>query len=263
MSTRVSFNKYHGTGNDFIIIDNRNGGVTPDTKLFAHWCDRRFGIGADGVILLVDHTEQPFAMDYYNADGMPGSMCGNGGRCFASYLASLDLIDNEVTFMAYDGPHKATISDNMVSLQMADVALVQDNDTHYVIDTGSPHYITFVEELDKLNVQEKGAAIRNAEPFKADGINVNFVEAGGGDTIRVRTYERGVEAETQSCGTGVVACALAQHVRTKGASGNSIVVQVQGGELNVRFEVVDSGYREIYLEGPATHVYSGTITVKQ
>src|SRR3546814_455488 len=210
--TQISFSKYQGAGNDFIIIDDRSGRICPDVELFSNWCNRRFGIGADGVMLVRNHSELDFEMLYFNADGREGSMCGNGGRCIAAFARELGITGTESRFMAVDGPHRARISDGEVSLEMKDVSRVEENEGDYILDTGSPHFIRITNQLTNLDVIGEGRAIRYNDRFREEGINVNFVEPVG-QRYAVRTYERGVEDETFACGTGVTAVALAMAVK--------------------------------------------------
>ena len=206
----MTFHKYQGTGNDFIIIDNRNY-IFPkkNSSLIASLCDRHFGIGADGLILLEDHKTVDFSMIYFNADGHESTMCGNGGRCIVAFAKQLDLIKNETTFDAVDGLHYATIENGIVSLKMIDVKSIELSNTHSFLNTGSPHHINFSENIDTINVKELGAKIRYGAPYFKEGTNVNFAEKTSDNSFKVRTYERGVEDETLACGTGAVASAIA------------------------------------------------------
>ncbi|MBC8464071.1 MAG: diaminopimelate epimerase [Bacteroidetes bacterium] len=254
----LEFYKYQGTGNDFVVIDDRqNAFDTNDQERIAFLCNRRMGVGADGLMLLRQHSEVDFEMLYFNADGKEGSMCGNGGRCIVDFAHQLGMIKEQTTFMAVDGLHEAKWSDELVALKMIDVAVVEQNDNHAFLDTGSPHYVQFVSDLSKIDVVKEGSAIRYNERFKAEGTNVNFAEIQAG-SCTVRTYERGVEAETLACGTGVTAVAIAAHAMQKGLS-NPLTINVEGGLLKVSFESSDGVYSNVWLEGPATQVYKGTI----
>ncbi|HEX3385259.1 MAG TPA: diaminopimelate epimerase, partial [Mucilaginibacter sp.] len=247
---------------DFILVDNRKNAVNhQNPKLIACLCDRRFGIGGDGIMFLQNKTGYDFEMGYYNSDGQPSSMCGNGGRCIVAFAKFLGIIDSETNFLAVDGPHHAKISasGDWVSLQMIDVNEIRCDGEAYVLDTGSPHYIQLVTGLKDKDVYYDGHAIRNNETYKAKGINVNFVEPIE-EGYFVRTFERGVEAETYACGTGVtaVALAMAKHKRQTGALNTPI--KVLGGDLNIRFETDDSvHFKNIFLEGPAVQVFDGEI----
>lgn len=257
-----TFYKYQGTGNDFIIIDNRS--LTLDksnNKNIAKLCDRRFGIGADGFILLEDHPEVDFRMVYYNADGNESSMCGNGGRCITAFAKFLGIVENEAIFEAIDGIHNAEMIDKgLVRLQMQDVSLVEKHANHMFIDTGSPHHIEFVDDVSTFNVKSNGARIRYGAPYNEVGSNVNFVKQLSEDTFAVRTYERGVEDETLSCGTGVTAVAIAMH-NAKKTNSNEIVLQTQGGQLQVSFETFNNElYQNIWLIGPAVQVFKGELS---
>jgi diaminopimelate epimerase len=257
----LNFYKYQGAGNDFVLIDNRN--AIFDAKnypLIAQLCNRRFGIGADGLMLLQNTTSYDFEMLYYNADGRPGSMCGNGGRCIVAFAKHLGIINQETNFLAVDGPHFATINPNggEVTLQMIDVdSVIRDNDA-YVLNTGSPHYVTILTDINNLNVFELGKAIRNHPNYISQGINVNFVEDKKKHLL-VRTYERGVEGETLACGTGATAAALAFAIENKMIGHNNISVKVMGGQLNILFNYDGITFTQVFLEGQANLVFSGTL----
>ena len=254
----IPFRKYQGTGNDFILIDNRQQVFNKNnTTQVAAMCDRRFGIGADGLILLENHDRLDFHMVYYNSDGNPSSMCGNGGRCIVHFARELGVITGTAHFMAVDGEHRATITNNQVSLQMQDVATVQIKDNACFLNTGSPHHVTQVEavmELPNSEVHKTGRAIRN-QVYGQAGANVNFVTEQD-DFFQVRTYERGVEAETLSCGTGVTAVALAVHY-LKQTTSTQVKLETRGGMLSVQFTPTNNGYKDVYLIGPATFVFQG------
>jgi diaminopimelate epimerase len=258
----INFDKYEGTGNDFVMIDNRNNFFPKnDINLIAHLCDRRFGIGADGLILLENDTESDFKMVYYNSDGNESTMCGNGGRCLVAFAKKLKIIDNSSSFMAIDGLHHATISDdNIVSLQMKDVDSINSQPNYSFLDTGSPHHIEMVSTISNLDVKSQGAAIRYSSLYGSAGANVNFVEQISDDTFSIRTYERGVEDETLSCGTGATAAAIAMNFNRKTIS-NSIKINVQGGKLEVSFDKNDSHYYNVFLKGPASFVFQGKINI--
>lgn len=256
---KYTFYKYQGTGNDFVMIDNRDEHFDKtNTKLVAQFCDRRFGIGADGLILLENDADVDFKMVYYNADGNESSMCGNGGRCLVAFAQQLGVIANQATFMAIDGLHHATIENGIVELQMQDVTEVKINKDHVFLDTGSPHYVQFKEGLASLEVKEEGAKIRYNDVFKENGTNVNFVQKDSDSQFSVRTYERGVEDETLSCGTGVTAVALAMHYIGE-TEKNNVALQTQGGLLNVKFVKTKGAYKDVWLIGPATFVFKGEI----
>jgi diaminopimelate epimerase len=256
----VTFYKYQGTGNDFIMIDNRE--LIFDTNnysLIGRLCERRMGIGADGLILLQNREGYDFEMVYYNADGRPGSMCGNGGRCTVQFARLLGIISNQAFFLAADGDHYATIDSNgLVSLKMNDVTQVETGADYYYLNTGSPHYVQFVDALEQLDVFAEGKSIRYNDRFKAEGTNVNFAQIPPEPHLFVRTYERGVEDETFSCGTGVTATALAASYQ--GAT-SPVSIRTLGGNLQVAFEATATGFTNIYLIGPAQHVFTGTIEV--
>ena len=251
----IEFYKYQGTGNDFIMIDDREKEFDiTDNDLIAALCERRMGIGADGLILLREHDTLDFEMIYFNADGKQSSMCGNGGRCIIAFAQMLEMIEDETTFMAIDGEHKGRLMDDGIYLQMQDVKKIEGVGDGLVLNTGSPHYIEMVDELDYIDVDKQGRKIRNSAPFKKDGINVNFVL--DASELQVRTYERGVEAETLSCGTGVVATAIAMHYANC-IEETLVNVKTKGGELTVSFEEFNGGYRNIWLSGEASMVFAG------
>ncbi len=253
----IPFSKYQGTGNDFIIIDNRSSFFSKnDTKLIALMCDRKFGIGADGLMLLEKHPSLDFRMIYYNADGNESSMCGNGGRCLVAFAKAQNVIKNSAIFEAIDGVHEASIEGDTVHLKMQDVREIQIEKDYTFLDTGSPHHIEVVDEIDTFDVRKEGAAIRYSNLYGSEGSNVNFIKQLQDNRFAVRTYERGVEDETLSCGTGVTAVAIAAHHRGL-STANQIALQVQGGELSVSFKKVDDGYTDIYLIGPAMYVFNG------
>lgn len=253
------FYKYQGTGNDFVMIDNRlQTFCKKDAKQIAFLCDRRFGIGADGLILLENHPDFDFKMVYYNADGNESSMCGNGGRCLVAFAKQLGVISENAVFEAIDGIHHATIINDVVRLQMQDVSTIEKHVNHVFLNTGSPHHVQFEENIEDFDIKTKGATIRYGDPYNEVGSNVNFVKKVSHQVFAVRTYERGVEDETLSCGTGVTAVALAMHALNETGE-NLITLQVQGGELQVSFDVENGAYKNIWLIGPATFVYQGTI----
>lgn len=254
----IPFYKYQGTGNDFVVIDNRNELVdSGDPELAKKLCDRKFGIGSDGLILIQNHSEYDFEMIFFNPDGSQ-SMCGNGSRCAVKFAQQIGIIQNDTTFLSTDGVHRATIEKDIVSLSMSDVKpeAIQTFGDHLTINTGSPHYVLFTSNLPDKDVKHEGAAIRYSETHKQHGINVNFVEKQADDTIAVRTYERGVEDETLSCGTGVTACAIA-HIIHGGHS--PVTIHTLGGDLNVSCEMNEGGAKQIFLTGPAMKVFEGTI----
>lgn len=255
----LSFYKYQGTGNDFVMIDNRAGGFPKNnTELVNRLCDRKFGIGADGLILLENDTEADFKMVYYNADGNQSTMCGNGGRCLVAFARFLGVIGHTTTFNAVDGLHYATIEEEVVSLQMIDVENIEGFNSHVFLNTGSPHHVQLVENLKEYDVYAHGKQIRYGAPYFEQGSNVNFVEKLSDDTFSVRTYERGVEDETLSCGTGVTAVALAMFY-THETQSKRVHLKTPGGDLTVTFEDWDAGFKNIFLIGKATFVFKGEI----
>ena len=257
----VKFYKYQGTGNDFILIDNRTYGLTKERAAIEKLCDRRFGIGADGLIYLQNKAGYDFEMVYFNSDGNESSMCGNGGRCLIQFARYMGIITTHCKFMAIDGEHEGQIFlDGTVSLKMKDVDAIENYNNDYVLNTGSPHYVQFANEVRNLKVVDEAQKIRYADRFKQEGINVNFVEKKSANELFVRTYERGVEGETLSCGTGVVASALA-FASKNGTLMNEVTIETPGGNLHVKFEPVGRGYRNIYLIGPAEKVFEGEVEI--
>ncbi len=260
---KIQFYKYQGAGNDFILLDNRENIYDEITSAQVNkLCNRHFGIGADGLMLLNKKDGYDFEMVYYNADGNLGSMCGNGGRCIVKFASMLGIKKREYNFLASDGAHTAEIEfERDVSLKMQDVNDVDFSLNNFLLNTGSPHYVKYVRNIAETDVVNEGRKIRNSKEFNADGINVNFVEVLSEDEIFVRTYERGVEDETLSCGTGITACALTAAHNDKGF--NRVEVKTNGGSLCVEFEKIsDTEFKDIWLRGPAEFVYSGEITVK-
>lgn len=264
MIMRVDFTKYHGTGNDFILIDNRKGLIVLDSCVRAsQWCHRRFGIGADGVILVEPSTKADFRMRYYNSDGRESSFCGNGGRCVVAFASSLGIISDKTHFEASDGIHRAEIfadskGEHMVSLKMADVQTIDKNGEAFILNTGSPHYVIISNKpVNEIDVVIEGRKIRNSEPYRASGINVNFVSCNNGE-FTLRTYERGVEDETWSCGTGTVAAALALAMAGK-TTNDTVTIHTPGGTLDVSFRRTGSIFTDIYLTGNAVSVFKGHI----
>jgi len=255
---KIQFYKYQGTGNDFIIIDNRTETFPKNNQaLISKMCDRRFGIGADGLLLLEKHSEVDFTMLYFNADGNLGSMCGNGGRCMVHFAKFLNIIKEKTVFEAIDGLHKATINNGVVSLKMSDVSKVAVSLDKVFLDTGSPHHVQLVAGLNTFDVEKEGAAIRFGT-YGKEGANINFVEEIANHTFAVRTYERGVEAETLSCGTGVTAVAIALYETDKTTS-NTITLNTKGGILEVTFNKTKEGcYSDVYLKGPTEQLFEGT-----
>ena len=258
---KIHFHKYQGTGNDFVILDNRKNhypGLT--ASHIRHICDRRFGIGGDGLMLLNEKHGFDFEMKYFNADGREGSMCGNGGRCLIKFAYELGIHRNEYHFTAADGLHEAEIdTDGTVSLKMQDVNKVSKFHGDYLLNTGSPHYVKMVTDVMNTDVFKKGRDIRYSKDFEKEGINVNFVEQlPDEDKILVRTYERGVEDETFSCGTGVTAAAIVCYHNENGF--NDVQVKTLGGTLTVEFDRLnDTHYNNVWLSGPADKVFEGTI----
>ena len=257
----INFFKYQGTGNDFIIIDNRENKISLNEFQIKYLCDRRFGIGADGLMLLKNHANLDFNMVYYNSDGNESTMCGNGGRCIVDFAKNLGIFAKETIFSAIDGIHKAKVNENdSISLKMQNVTNINIVNENYFLNTGSPHFVSFKEKVKEIDVYNRGKEIRYSKEFSPDGTNVNFVEIQE-DTIFVRTYERGVENETLSCGTGVTAAAISASLYSK-SKNNAYDITTIGGKLHVSFTKKDKNtFNNIWLTGPATMVFSGEIDI--
>jgi diaminopimelate epimerase len=262
---KLDFFKYQGAGNDFIIVDNRKNSFPKDnTTLIQQLCKRHFGIGSDGLILIEKSSTVDFYMEFYNPDGSQ-SFCGNGSRCAVLFVHHIGMIKKQCTFQSKNGENKAEIvSQDEVKLAMFDVKLnsIESLGNDWSINTGSPHYIQFQQSIDGIDIVPEAQKIRYNEQYKKQGINVNYVEVDHTleNTIKVRTYERGVEDETLACGTGVTACALAYNLAVNAAS-NVITVFAKGGQLTVSFEKDAQSFHSIFLQGPAKFVYKGEIDV--
>jgi diaminopimelate epimerase len=254
-----TFYKYHGAGNDFIVIDNRDMHFPADNiSYIERLCDRRFGIGADGLMLLQNAVNYDFEMRYFNSDGREASMCGNGGRCIVAFAHRLGIVGEHSSFIAVDGPHEAFLEpDGDVSLKMSDVSQVDIAGNEYFLDTGSPHFVRFVDSIEGLDVFAEGRAVRYSDRFREKGTNVNFV-CQDAMHLTVYTYERGVESETLACGTGITASALSAALRS-GIDKGLFTVTAKGGNLSVSFEKTESGFTDIWLKGPAAFVFNGKV----
>jgi diaminopimelate epimerase len=258
---KIKFQKYQGTGNDFIIINNESLNFPQKNhQLISRLCDRKLGIGSDGLILITPSESLDYEMVYFNSDGNLGSMCGNGARCSVKFAQNNNLIKNQTIFNAFDGNHSATIVDNQVFLSMKDVLDIKSFGKDLILNTGSPHYIQIIEELDSFDVFKQGKKIRNSSEFKKEGINVNFVKIISDSEFYVRTFERGVENETLSCGTGVTAVALAMYYSGITKLKN-LKINTNGGVLNVGFKPTDFGFEKIILSGNVELVYKGEFII--
>ena len=260
---KFNFDKYQAAGNDFIIIDNRSLIFPKDNaSIISQMCNRHMGIGADGLILVQNSTKGDFKMIYFNADGKPGSLCGNGSRCVFAFARSLNIVKNKGIFEAAGGLHFASVKkDNLVSLDMNDIVNFTKNGDSLFINAGSPHHLEFVDDVSKINVNAEGAAIRYGEPYLESGTNVNYIEMLNNDTFKVRTYERGVEKETLSCGTGAVAAGVGVHFMGLTQS-TRINIYALGGVLKTVFRSSLGRYTKIKLIGPAEFVFSGNFEIK-
>jgi diaminopimelate epimerase len=252
----IQFYKYQGTGNDFIMIDNREGEIQLSTQQVVYLCDRKFGIGSDGVVMIESHATEDFYMNFYNPDGSQ-SFCGNGSRCAVAFARQLGVVGNHGMFGAIDKAHAFVVNDHEIAIQMRDVEAVEWRENQCMVQTGSPHFIVVVDDPDEIDVALQGSAIRYSERFAKDGINVNFLRLGEGE-LWMRTYERGVEAETLSCGTGVTAAAIS--LAALQPLVGEVLVHTRGGDLRVKLErTLDGGYHDVWLCGPAKAVFQGTI----
>ena len=259
---KIEFHKYQGTGNDFILLDNLEGQYSSLTlSQIQFLCDRKFGVGADGLIKINANANSDFEVEYFNSDGSK-SFCGNGARCAVAFAETLGFSISETQFLAIDGLHTARKTGDLIALNMADVKHVQSAEKDFILHTGSPHYVKFVADLSLENVYTTGREIRYSEQFSKDGINVNLVEMQSDGSLKIATYERGVENETLSCGTGATACALVSSLMHNRIGSNNIKVAVKGGELQVKFINMDNAeFSEIQLIGPAVFVFKGEMNV--
>jgi len=257
----LKFYKYQGTGNDFVLIDNRELTFPVEDKgLVYKLCDRKFGIGGDGLILLQNHLDADFEMIYYNSDGSSSTMCGNGGRCIVAFAKFLKIIEAETTFIASDGLHFAKIAKNEISLQMIDVDGIEKQEDYTYLYTGSPHHIIEVGDVEKIDIEKEGAAIRYSNLYGNAGCNINFIEKINENSFKLRTYERGVEGETLSCGTGATAAAIAMFHNSKTYE-NLLNIYVLGGKLQIKFDRINNNYTNVFLIGEALQVFSGSIDI--
>ncbi len=257
----IPFHKYHGTGNDFIIIDNRQDlSLTGNQLIIKKLCERRFGIGADGLLLLSDHDPYDFEMKYFNADGSEGSFCGNGARCVASFAHRSGIAGKSMHFIACDGTHEAEVEKDRVRVKINDVKGIEQQKGYFFLDTGSPHAVYFRSDVETMDAYTEGKKIRYSKPFQPGGTNVDFMLPKG-DNLFVRTYERGVENETLSCGTGVVASAICAVLDGK-FNNLPVSVQTPGGALEVDFTIAARDHiTDIWLSGPVRFVFKGEIEI--
>ncbi|MBR4198272.1 MAG: diaminopimelate epimerase [Bacteroidales bacterium] len=258
---KIKFSKYHGAGNDFVLIDDRNGDNRLSAKQIALICDRRVGVGADGLMLLQSSAKADFRMLYYNSDGHTASMCGNGGRCITAFARRLGIIGDETCFEAGDDMHFARIIhwdglSGVVKLDMNIVEPPQPRLDGFFANTGVPHYVQQVADIADYDVFTNGRALRNHPAFAPDGANVNFIGTDSEGRLFVRTYERGVEGETLSCGTGVTAAALVWAIMCGGDMCH-VPVHTLGGDFEVGWQKSGKTVDSVYLQGPATFVFDG------
>ncbi len=255
----LNFSKYHGAGNDFIVIDNRNGQHSLTNSQIEFLCHRHYGIGADGLMLLENDSTSDFLMRYFNSDGSESTMCGNGGRCITMFANKIGIIGLKTVFRGIDGIHEATIIGKEVNLKMIDINQIETIDDLFFINSGSPHLIKFVADIKDIDVDREGKLLRNTYNIKEGGTNVNFIQLTS-STIKIRTYERGVEAETLACGTGSVASAIAVNQRLN-EERNNYLFEAKGGNLSVSFIRNGNNYINVYLKGPTEHVFDGFINI--
>ena len=257
------FDKSHGLGNDFVIIDGRSLNFQQlNQNQIKKICNRNFGVGADGLILIKDHLKLDFEMIYYNSDGLLSSMCGNGARCSVAFAYEKNICSKKMLFMAYDGTHEGFIvSDSIIKLSFNEISIVKENEHGILIDSGSPHLLIFEKNIEDLNVRELGSSIRYSKKFLKEGVNVNFIEHINKNSFKLRTYERGVEDETLSCGSGAVAAAISAHYKGLVENYSEILIQTLGGSLKVDFKNEKEKYFNIYLSGKAQKVFSGIISI--
>jgi diaminopimelate epimerase len=260
---KIGFEKHHGAGNDFIMIDARALDENLfSTKIVKRLCDRHFGIGADGLILLQNDDKSDFRMKYFNADGKEGTMCGNGGRCISFFASRIGIIGDKANFMGIDGEHTAILNkDGSISLKMSDVDYIKKLNDGFLAETGSRHFVKFVDKVNKINVQETGRSLRHEARFGKKGTNVNFVQLTDSNHLLIRTFERGVEAETLACGTGTVAAAISSYIEFP-TDKTSYHLTAPGGELSVNFQEKDKEFfSDIWLTGPVKYVFSGELEI--
>jgi diaminopimelate epimerase len=258
----LHFAKYEGAGNDFVIIDAMESSIYLTAAQIQQICDRRFGVGADGLIFIRPSKNADYEMVYHNADGDIGSMCGNGARCAFTFARRRGYVGDSCDFVAYDGLHTArSLSGDWVEVSMSDVDDLSEVSGDCILDTGSPHYVRFVSGLDDMDIVKEGRRVRYSKPFKEEGINVNFVEVYP-DFLRLVTYERGVEDRTLACGTGAAAVALV-NANKQGLLEGPIVLKADGGELSVNFKRTGTGFTNVVLQGPANEVFTGTSIVSR
>ncbi len=253
----LTFSKYQGTGNDFILIDNRDDVFPASTELITKLCGRKFGIGSDGLILIENHDELDYRMVFFNPDGSK-SLCGNGSRCGFAFAQKLGIVNTKGTFETTDGIHHASQENGDIRFSLFDVTVPEEIGKDRYINTGSPHHVKIVDNLDLIDVIEEGRKIRHSKRYIGqNGTNVNFAQLLQ-DMVKVRTYERGVENETLSCGTGVTAVAL---VASEFGYESPVKIETAGGRLTVEFEKDQNTFKNIWLSGPATHVFDGSIEI--
>ena len=254
---KLKFEKYESGGNDFILLDNRKSEYHLTSNEIKKFCNRNFGVGSDGLIILKSSIIADIKMSYYNSDGKPSTLCGNGTRCLFSFSLSLGIIEKSAKIETTEGVYIATISDrNLVSLKMKNINNIILFDDKAYLNTGSPHHVEMTKDLNKIAVKKIGSSIRFSDRYSPHGTNVNFCKKISDKKFEIRTYERGVEDETLSCGTGATAVAIAVHVMGL-TTQNEITILTRGGELIISFEKSETGYRNIYLEGPTRFVFKG------
>ena len=258
---KINFSKYNGAGNDFILIDDRKNFIVDNKSLIRYLCDRHFGVGADGLIILKESNNYDFEILHYTSDGNLGSLCGNGSRCAILFAYRNNIINKHSVFEAFDGIHKAEIiNDELITMQMKLNSKIIENEYGIWVDTGSPHLVVETSNTDELDVKNAGRTIRYNDYYRKEGVNVNFVERVSDEVFKIRTYERGVEDETRACGTGSTASAICMNYIGKTRS-NKIKMKCLGGDLEVKFLKRSKTYSEISITGPAKLVFEGTIDI--
>ena len=259
---KISFNKFNGAGNDFIIIDNRDNDIKVNSSLVSLLCNRNFGVGADGVIVIKNCKKSDFEILHFTPDGEIGSLCGNGSRCAVSFAHKNKIIENKTTFKAFDGFHNAEIlNNNLIKMEMNIISDIIENEYGIWVDTGSPHLVIRSDDTESLNVYNSAREIRYNDYYRDEGVNVNFVEKIDDEKFKIRTYERGVEDETLACGTGSTASAICMNYLNI-TNKNKITMECKGGNLFVEFNSEEKEYSKIYITGPANFVFEGTIDLE-
>ena len=258
----IHFYKWQGAGNDFILLDGRNGlDIETNPNIINRLCNRHFGIGADGLMVMSLIHGFDFRMTYYNSDGYEADMCGNGARCIVGLAAQLGVFQKEATFLARDGRHTGVLlPGGACKVSIRNVAQSETVGQGYFLNTGVPHLVVFIDRIDSVDVERDGSKLRFDSQFGPDGTNVNFVQLASSH-LMIRTFERGVEAETLACGTGVVASAIAASLKDPQYA-SPVTCKARGGTLSVSFQPeANQSFSNVWLEGPAREVFQGDIEI--